>query len=470
MSNILNTPPIRLALSVVFVLGQGSALCFGQRVTTIQDQQPLQKIEKRLEAIEQSIKKLERGVDSTNTAAQPATSPFRATRIQRRTGPFPLPQNFRKRSITFDTAATTDGLALDQDGDDLTDAEEALLGTDPTNRDTDSDALWDGWEVHNINGVDLQAMGASPLHKDIFVEMDFMRRASATNGLGPNDNVLRGIEMAFASAPVPNPDGVQGINIHLILGNEVPYDDDLNPYVTEFTQLKRNNFDQNRAPAFHYMIWANGYRGGTSSGVSMDIPHSDFIVTLGRWNNGAGGTDAEKIGTFIHELGHNLGRMHGGSEHVNRKPNHLSVMNYSFQTRGILFNGIRLFDYQRFTLPRLDETNLMETNGLGQAPELIGYSTIFFLPSGTQREVACHGPIDWNGSGVIDAIGFSVDLNGDEFLGELLETPNEWLSIVYDGGVIGERFPIAGILDKVISRELPFIELTEEEDKSITPR
>jgi hypothetical protein len=36
--------------------------------------------------------------------------------------------------------------------------------------------------------------------------------------------------------------------------------------------------------------------------------------------------------------------------------------------------------------------------------------------------------------------------------------------------VIGERFPISGILDRVISRELPFIELTEEEDKAIAPR
>lgn len=472
MSTIVKGLSARFTLSMIIFLGQGFAPCFGQVRTVTQDQQQLEKIEKRLERIEEAVKKIEVGVEPARASGQRTTSaPQTATeRPARRAGTFPLPESFQRRSITFDAAtipAGTAGVPLDRDGDDLSDADELLLGTDPDDRDTDADALWDGWEVHNINGVDLRAMGASPLHKDIFIEMDFMRRDSATNGLGPNDNVLRGIEAVFAAAPVPNPDRTMGINIHLIRGNEVPYDDDLNPYVSEFTRLKNSNFNRNGAPAFHYMIWANAYRGGTSSGVSMDIPHSDFIVTLGRWNNGAGGTDAEKIGTFVHELGHNLGRMHGGSEHKNRKPNHLSVMNYLFQTRGILINGVRVFDYQRFTLPRLNETNLMEADGLGQALDLVGYSTIFFLPTGQQREVVCHQSIDWNGSGSIDPSGGSVDLNGDEVLDELLETPNEWAALVFDGGVIGERFPIAGILDRVVSRELPFVELTEEEDKAI---
>jgi hypothetical protein len=471
MSKIPKVRSAKLTLSMI-ILGQGIAPCFAQVPTVEQDKKQLEKIEKRLERIEEAVKKIEIGVDPARVTGQRTTtaSQTAAERPARRAGPFPLPENFQRRSITFDAATirtTPAGVSFDRDNDDLSDADELSLGTDPDNRDTDSDALWDGWEVHNINGVDLRSLGASPLHKDIFVEMDFMRRASATNGLGPNDNVLRAIEAVFAAAPVSNPDRVMGINIHLIRGNEVPYDDDLNPYVQEFTRIKNNNFDRNRAPAFHYMIWADAYRGATSSGVSFDIPHSDFIVTLGRWNNGAGGTDAEKIGTFIHELGHNLGRMHGGSEHKNRKPNHLSVMNYLFQTRGILLNGVRVFDYQRFTLPRLLETNLLESDGLGRALDLVGYSTIFFLPSGQQSEILCHHSIEWNGSGLIDILGVSVDLNGDEALGELLETSNEWAALAYDGGVIGERFPISGILDRLISRELPFIELTEEEDKAL---
>ena len=247
---------------------------------------------------------------------------------------FPLPAGIAQRELFSDRAPAMEAGVGDRDGDGLTDAEEALLRTDPDNPDTDGDGLPDGWEVHGVNGIDLRGKGASPLHKDIFVHMDFMTRASAANGLAPNDTVLRAIEAVFAAAPVSNPDGRMGITIHLDRGKEVPFDADLNPVDREFAALKAAHFDRRRAPVYHYMIWANGYGGNTSSGNSFAIPNSDFLVTLGLWNATNGGTDNEKIGTFIHELGHNLGLMHGGSEHRNYKPNHLSIMNYLFQTRG----------------------------------------------------------------------------------------------------------------------------------------
>ena len=43
-----------------------------------------------------------------------------------------------------------------------------------------------------------------------------------------------------------------------------------------------------------------------------------------------GGTPEQKVGTFIHELGHNLNLTHGGSDHVNYKPNYIGIMNYWF--------------------------------------------------------------------------------------------------------------------------------------------
>ena len=57
-------------------------------------------------------------------------------------------------------------------------------------------------------------------------------------------------------------------------------------------------------------------------------------MTLGKWHDGDGGTDSEKVGTFAHELGHNLGLRHGGSEDINYKSNHLSIMNYFFRPTG----------------------------------------------------------------------------------------------------------------------------------------
>ena len=116
------------------------------------------------------------------------------------------------------------------------------------------------------------------------------------------------------------------------------------------------------------MIWANRYRDDDSSGYSFEVPGSDFVVTLGGWNDGNGGTDGEKIGTFAHELGHNLGLMHGGSDETNFKPNHLSIMNYFFQTDGVLRDGKRVYDYQRFALPTLKEYQLREGKGLGGSP------------------------------------------------------------------------------------------------------
>ena len=44
----------------------------------------------------------------------------------------------------------------------------------------------------------------------------------------------------------------------------------------------------------------------------------------------------------MHELGHNLGLRHGGDDNVHRKPNYLSVMNYSFQTTGMTIDGLEI--------------------------------------------------------------------------------------------------------------------------------
>ena len=148
----------------------------------------------------------------------------------------------------------------DRDGDGLTNEVEKRLGTDPNNPDTDGDGLLDGWEVHGVNGIDLPGKGASPLHKDIFVEMDYMRRDSAANGLGPNDAVLAAIKKIFVDGPVSNPDGRDGINLHLETGNEVPYDEVIDSE-EEFAKIKAASFDPKRAPIYHYMIWGQPLLG-----------------------------------------------------------------------------------------------------------------------------------------------------------------------------------------------------------------
>lgn len=357
----------------------------------------------------------------------------------------------------------------DRDGDGLTNEVEKRLGTNPRNPDTDGDGLLDGWEVYGVNGIDLPGKGASPLHKDIFVEMDYMRRASAANGLGPNDAVLAAIKNIFVNAPVANPDGRDGIDLHLELGNVVPYDEVLAPTEEEFVKLKSANFDSRRAPVYHYMIWANRYEDDDSSGYSFEVPGSDFIVTLGGWNDGNGGTDGEKIGTFAHELGHNLGLRHGGSDETNFKPNHLSIMNYFFQTDGVLRDGKRIYDYQRFALPMLKEYQLREGKGLGGSPVLRGYTTAFWLTHDKAQPVPGAGPIDWDQNGRIDSAPRRRDVNDDGKFGTLKSTPNEWSILVFNGGTIGKRQDIGALLSVARSRykKMPSPELSQDMQRKL---
>jgi Bacterial TSP3 repeat len=420
-------------------------------------QERLEKVEKAIQREQLQLRKL------TLERAQLESTAGVAKSLRNRTL-FSIPPGFSQQGAMRSDAGPTPIPQTDSDGDGLSDADELNLGTDPHNPDTDGDGLLDGWEVRGVNGLDLRAMGASPLHKDIFVQMDFMVKTTAANGLGPNEIVLQGIRSVFAAAPVLNPDGLTGIAIHLITGKEVPFKADLNPYITDFSRIKLTNFDPNRAPVFHYVVWANGYDGGFSSGISLDIPHSDFLVTLGKWHQNNGGTDLEKIGTFIHELGHNLGLRHGSTEDVNYKPNHLSVMNYSFQMIGIQHHGIRSFDYQRFALPRLQEAHLSESEGLGRDPNLQGYFTVFYNLEGKKREVPCDGAIDWDDNGSINPEDVIADTNQDGQLQELRDTPNEWGQLFFRGGLIGSRTAISGLFEspRNQSRRLPFVELTEE--------
>lgn len=331
------------------------------------------------------------------------------------------------------------------------------------NSDDDGDSLRNGWELHGYDAdgagiidVDLPSLGANYRHKDIFVQMDYMYRASATFGLAPSQTVLDSIVATFNSAPVSNPDGVAGIKIHLELTNLVPYDDDLNPAYNDFIAIKNAYFNPKRTAVYHYMIWANKYNGGTSSGNSFNIPNIDFIVTLGAWNSGTGGTDYQKIGTFIHELGHNLGLRHGGNDNINWKPNYLSVMNYRFQTWGVYRNGSWYnFDYQRFALPSLDETNLNDVLGLNSGGVASAYGTAFLCPDGTHIYLwNADEPIDWNCNGFAET-GVIADVNWDGASSHSYETlgsQNNWANIVFNGGgIIGSGLAPAELARRVQS-------------------
>jgi hypothetical protein len=122
----------------------------------------------------------------------------------------------------------------------------------------------------------------------------------------------------------------------------------------DFDVLKHNNFGtaldraitdkrfmQSKAAIFHYAIYAHDVLPPSDSPTSSsptgvaEIPGNDFVVSLGTTFDHDPSlftppAALEEL-TFMHELGHNLGLFHGGSDNLNLKPNYLSSMNYSFQ-------------------------------------------------------------------------------------------------------------------------------------------
>lgn len=256
-------------------------------------------------------------------------------------------------------------------------------------------------------------------------------------------------------------------------------------YAESFYDLKENSSFDKMNIAYHYTIFSH-YSACDSSGHCLacpaalnpdgspkaapvpgesglaEISGNDFIVSLGNHVNDLGLPDTTftEGGTFMHELGHNLGLHHGGgieepcqdqsqcttgytctqttvgkwclgADDTSWKPNFLSVMNYRFQFTGIPFGnypgdqnivGTRL-DYSSQTLPTggntprfLDESNndghpgLNEPAGLGSGTADI---TSFFdsycdLPASI---APTDGAVDWSGNGDFTETNVSADLN-----------------------------------------------------------
>jgi hypothetical protein len=227
--------------------------------------------------------------------------------------------------------AQADTNATDTDGDGLSDSlERSVYGTDPTDADTDGDGYPDGMEVR----CEQVLPGADPLRTDIYVEVD------STQSTTLSDPVQESIVDTFDKAPVSNPDGSTGIDIHLVT-------DDTNLSVNGTVYSKpragpgndiydfRSNHSEARSDGYYYVL------------VTDDVAYNgdDYFVGAGRPETAAMerfNSTTITASLFMHEFGHAMGldaHQDGIDEERYSRAEYDSVMNYNGLYRQLTYSN-----------------------------------------------------------------------------------------------------------------------------------
>jgi hypothetical protein len=274
------------------------------------------------------------------------------------------------------------------------------VGTNPEVADTDGDGLSDGLEVFGLldggGTINLPELGANPLRKTLFLEIDWMEHAPSHQHR-PSATAITNLQTAFEDSPAVNPCHSSGTGIDLIIdygqgglftgGNQITVcPDGICAAITwnQFQDLKVVHLAPERLGVFYYSLHCHtNLTYPDTSGVAQ-INGDDHMITL------AVPTDKRVAMTIMHEFGHNLGLYHGGNQCANGKPNYPSIMNYRYSGSGVDTNcdavGDGALDYSRGVLADLDEHNLLETVGM------------------------CGMPIDWNRDHVIQQTPYAYNL------------------------------------------------------------
>ncbi len=243
----------------------------------------------------------------------------------------------------------------DADNDGLGDGLEYGLGTCPganftysqcsglfDPKDTDGDGLSDKHEAIGVKngGMPVQLLyrwGASPVRKDVFVEVD---RRSGTGTNGAPAPFMSESAAIFAAQRysrlnlIDNPDGSTGVSVHFDTG--VLCDDggndgitdvcgnfggsNLKPAIPEGEKWYYDGTDEMhpvREGIFHYATAEAGEGGQAPLGENCFNFNADSAVGP----------------TVAHELGHNMGLKHWGADSagmMNNKLNYPSLMNYLY--------------------------------------------------------------------------------------------------------------------------------------------
>lgn len=344
-------------------------------------------------------------------------------------------------------------------------------GNKKTKLDKDADGIPDSMEVPNFNFAGFP-VNLSPTKKDILLVIDVVGTDGANN---PTMAAINLFIQSMANGAVFGANRKsenQGLNVHVIFLNPVggfpaPSNSDVGQFIGNDMDwsdldLVKNHLLQTRLPAlnstpkiWYYCLSCHSYAGTGSSGIARVVPSPfsafrrggvDHILSL-QGNQSDPGLAGPVAGTIMHELGHTLGLTHGGFDHVNYKPNYVSIMNYHFQFFGVIYGGNAVYDYSRIKVPPLNENKLKEKKGIGKkaagvGTRFIGFGGPIVVPDGSQ-------PIDWNENAQIDPkpVPESLNFPFDNDLTWLVSEEN-WSNINWTSGgqkpVAGNALPVAG--------------------------
>lgn len=364
---------------------------------------------------------------------------------------------------------------------------------------SDGDGIPDIWKTEGVDltfadghkeHLDLASLGVKPGRKAVIVWVDWMAApdhthrpipsndkqtsplGAATNSHAIENAPLQRIVRSFDTSPVDNNKGVElaiiwpdklnwpdrpftSIPEQSDLGSTFQDSAGLHYDWTEFDKIRDQRFPISPklfGRGFHYAMFIHRMNGLSNTGLSKTIPGDEFLVSLGDFANQVG-TAEDQCGTFMHELGHNLGLNHGGADDIGYKPNYLSVMNYMFQRVGVAVLGeYGHFDYSRFALAEIDENSLNPRIGIsGDASGMYGTAHVCAQtpPSCGSGDYSTDSynlvwrlscPIDWKCSPTDDgtdpcvspetlsAQPFRQDVNGDGCIGQL-KGFNDWANL-----------------------------------------
>lgn len=250
------------------------------------------------------------GSNQDSTTARPSTTGTKVVETVTTTAkPTPTATGTPTTTSTGPTDSDGDGLLdateerigsnaslPDTDDDGLNDSRERALGTNLTVADTDGDGLGDGAEVLATEALP----GADPLHRDIYLEVDYMA------GERPDEAMLETVRERFADAPVSNPDGTTGIDLHVRIDEEVPAREsvlaanvpgelnDIFDYRRRYSQLDR------RGHYYGLVVTEIEYPNASARDL-QGYAYTDFFASENTADPGV------QDNVFMHELGHVVG-------------------------------------------------------------------------------------------------------------------------------------------------------------------